>query len=284
MAKSIQEWYDIIDAEKRSQNSLNGLQPSIDSSNTLLGDLTTSKVADHRLWMFISSVFAWMIDTLFDRHKAEIEQILSASAFGTLPWYRSAALEYQHGNILVYTNNRFQYQEPNLESKIIKYVSSASTFHSVTLKVATKTGGRPTPLTVDQLEAFRAYFRRVQPPGENVVIISIPSDHVVINLDIYYDPLLMGQDGLNILSGLNPVETAVNEYLNGVEFDGVFDLNELTTRLLSQKLNGIIKPYITSCMSRPDGSSIYTPIFNYATAASGSFALETLTVNYIPNV
>ena len=76
LARTILEIYDSIIAEKQNMASLNALQPSIDSSQDLLNDLTSSsKVAVWRLWAFITAVAINVFEVFHYQHVAWIENI-----------------------------------------------------------------------------------------------------------------------------------------------------------------------------------------------------------------
>lgn len=282
MAQTVKEWYDSIAQEKASMSELAALEPSIDNSNTLLSDLGTSRVDDHRLWMWVMAVLAWMLEVLFDKHKAETESIIEQSRFGTLPWYKETGLMYQHGDSLVWINNQFTYSQEKDEAKLVNYVAPSTLMDTVVLKVAKQNNNRPEPLSASELNSYKAYWSKMQPPGQNLQIVSNPADLIRIELNIYYDALLLLSDGTSILTGLKPVETAINDYLNSIEFSGVFDMNEMIDKL--QSAEGVKKPYPVLVEFKPEGSSTWTSITTFAESSAGYFTLDQLTINYISYV
>ena len=99
MARTISEIYDSMVSEKETMTELVKLQPAVDNHQSLLNDLTTSsKVALWRLLFWVVSVAIWIVESLFDTHKEEIEILLQNSIPGTAPWYRLSALEFQFGD------------------------------------------------------------------------------------------------------------------------------------------------------------------------------------------
>jgi hypothetical protein len=280
--KSIKEWFDYIETERQTMTELSALQPAIDNSNTLLSDLSKSKVADHRIWIWISAVLAWTLDALFETHKQEVEQIIIESRFGTLPWYKEMTLRFQHGDSLIWINNQFSYSQLVESMKIVKYASASALLETVLIKAAKQVNNEPVPLTPVELDSLKAYWSKMQPPGQNVQIVSSDADKLGIDMTIYYDAQKLTSSGEGILSGLKPVEIAIQQYLNGIEFSGIFDVNELIDMV--QTADGVKRPYINLIEYKPQGSAVWIPITRFAEPSAGYFAIDTVTINYIANV
>ena len=118
MARTIAEIYDSIIAEKQNMSSLNALQPSIDSSQDLLNDLTSSsKVAVWRLWAFITAVAINVFEVIHDQHVAWIENRATQIPTGTTIWYHEQSL-------LFHVASRCRSQSP----PVCIFVSLCSTF------------------------------------------------------------------------------------------------------------------------------------------------------------
>jgi hypothetical protein len=283
MSKNITEWFDLLEAEKQNMPELAQLQPSIDSSQQLLSELSsTSKVAEHRLWMWLTAVAAWLLETLFDRHKKEVESIIDRRQFGTIPWFREISLAYQHGDTLVWINNRYLYASDVAASRIIKYAAADNSVQSVLLKVAKQVSGSPAKLSAIELAAFEAYIKLVQPPGVSVQVYSTDADLMQIELDVYYDALLMSSDGTLITDNTKPVEIALQGYLNNIEFNGRLDLVSLVDSL--QAAPGVMKPYVVLCNAKSASASVWTPVSRQYISAAGYLAIDLLTINYIAYV
>ena len=103
MARTVQQIYDEMIAEKESMAVLNTLQPNTDSAQTLLSDLTSSsKVAVWRLIFFVMAVGIWTVEKLFDEHVIWIENRATEMIVGTAVWCRVQAMEYKQGESLSY--------------------------------------------------------------------------------------------------------------------------------------------------------------------------------------
>jgi len=282
MAKTIKEWFDIIDAEKQLMNELQNLQPQIDNAQTLLDDLSSpSKVSEHRLWIWLTAVAAWLMEVLFDRHKSEVNAIIDIRQFGTLPWYREQCLAYQHGDSLVWINNRFSYATDNPDARIIGYAAAVNGNSAVIIKVAKDSNG-PVKLTNSELVSFTSYINQIQPPGVGIIIYSLDADLLKIEIDVYYDALVLYGNGEKISDSSYPVLLAIDNYLSGNEFAGKFDLVSLIDAI--QLADGVRKPYIVSCEAKESTGVVWQAITRAYEPVAGYMSLNTLTINYIPYV
>ncbi|MFX5016306.1 hypothetical protein ABTC38_18270, partial [Acinetobacter baumannii] len=79
MARKIQEIQESILFSKNTESALS--------------DLTaTSKTAIWQLWIYIVSVAIWTLETLFDKHKDEVNDALAQMKPHSPRWYRNKAL------------------------------------------------------------------------------------------------------------------------------------------------------------------------------------------------
>src|SRR6185312_15248244 len=125
MAHSIPYWYDYITAEKENYTELSGLQPTIDNSQTLLTDITsTSRVARWRIWIWCVAACAYAVEVLFDVFRADVENIIANSRYGTLPWWVATCKMFQYGDTLVFINNAWNYAVIDPTKQIIAMASA----------------------------------------------------------------------------------------------------------------------------------------------------------------
>lgn len=276
MARTLQDIYDQIIAEKQSMSSLNGLQPGIDSSQTLLSDLTSqSKVAIWRLMFWVVAYITWWHEMLFDQHKAEIEARAAELITGTALWYRDQALVFQYGDDLQWNGNRYVYNPINVNNQIIKRAAVIEIGGQVRLKVAKLDGsGLPIPLTVPELDAFKAYIQQIKFAGTNTAVITKDGDDLKLSIKIFYDPLVLDSSGSLISTpGTKPVEDAIINYIQNLPFNGTLDLNALTDAM--QQATGVISPFILSAEGRSLPSA-YQPIADFYTADAGHMRIDPL--------
>jgi len=289
MARDLKEIYDSAIAEKETMGSLAGLQPSIDSSQTLLNDLTsTSKVAIWRLTFWVTSFLIWWHEKLFDLHKEEIETRAAELITGTALWYRDQSFVFQHGDVITWNGNKFTYPVITASNRIIKRAAVIEVGGQVRIKVAKLDGaGLPIPLTASEKTSFEGYIQKIKFAGTNVAIISKSADLLKLSVKVYYDPLVLDLNGELISSpGTKPVEDSITSHIASLPFNGKLNLALLTDAI--QLSAGVVTPFITSAEAKYDVHP-YSPIQDKYTAEAGhmkidpAFPLST-TITYIEDV
>ncbi len=289
MAREITEIYDSAIAEKNTMASLNDLQPNIDSSQTLMTNLTsTSKVATWRLTFWVCSFLIWWHEKLFDVHKEEIEARALEIITGTVLWCRDQCFVWQYGDSLTWNGNKYTYSIINESNKIIKRAAVIEVGGQVRIKVAKLDGSDlPIPLTSPELASFEAYWSKIKVAGTNISIISRDADLLKISVKVYYDPLVLSATGELISTpGTFPVEDAITEYIQSLPFNGRLNLAFLTDAI--QTAEGVVSPFITSAEAKYDvfPYQLFTDLYE---AEAGHMKIDPAnplsgTITYVANV
>lgn len=249
---------------------------AIASDQVLSTQLTsTSKVAVFRLFAYIIASSIWLLESIFDNHKKEIDTALYEQKSGTPRWYRNMSLAFQYGFDLLEDSDKFDntgYTDDQIEaSKIIKYCSVKESIESnrLTIKVAGESGDALQPLDDTQITAFLQYMSEVKYAGVKLNVVNNPADKLLLNMQIYRDVLVIDENGVSILNGDKPVEKAIRSYMKTLPFDGVLVLNDLIAHL--RAVEGVDDANIT----------IATSSF-YDTATSSYTAFQPINVKTIP--
>jgi hypothetical protein len=225
---------------------------------------------------------------LFDRHKAEVEQMLSGQTSGTAAWYAYKARQFQFGAALVaetdYYDNTGRTDEQVEAMRVVKYAAAVEARDRSVLyvKVAGGTADNRHPLTADQLTAFKSYLNEVQYAGVVISVINDPADEMRLAIDIYYDPALLDGNGKRLDgTGDTPVQDAVRAYLNDLPFNGTYTNQGLTDVL--QSVPGVNIAEIKSVASRHGGMTEYVAINAREIAHAGYYAIAELSLNWLNN-
>ncbi|CAD0007565.1 nucleotidyltransferase [Flavobacterium salmonis] len=228
-----------------------------------------SKVAIYRLWVFIISYKHWFLETLFDTHKKEVEDIIEQKFPHRPSWYRSKALAFQYGFDLgtdfdliadtdKYDNTGF---DPDIveNSKIIKYSAVTKNGGQLLIKIASESAGVLAPITIPQKAAFDAYIEEITDCGVKYIVINKEPDILILNIQIFRDPLVLDENGMRILSdggGVYPVEDAILEYMKELPFNGELVLAHLVDKL--QLVEGVKIPNIVNAETQiMDSNGVY---------------------------
>ncbi len=280
MARSIAEIYNALCISKASMQELHDwvIDPDnpnsiLDNSDTLLQDLVTkSKVAIWRLWLWVFAVGSWMIEVLFEKHKAEITSILASERPHTLHWYAEESKKFQYGYAMIWKDDAYSYAVIDENAKIIKYAAASEKAGTVVLKVATILNGVKIPLNNLQRATFYAFWDKWRDAGVKLDVVTLPADLVKVTMTIIRDRLILNVNNSLLRDAtVFPINDAIKVFGDSLEFDGIFRLSKLIDAI--QSVEGVVDVKIYSASVKPSGGS-WSAIDLYTDAASGYFILS----------
>lgn len=262
-------------------------QEIIDAKNadlTLVGLNSISTTSIFGLWADIQAAAVWTLEKLFDIHLQEVKDTISTRAH-TLKWYTEKAKQFQLGHALVeyedYYDNSALTDADVETARIVKFASAYEESGQINIKVAKLDGESLTPLSNgdtdpqdNELAAFNAYINTVKDAGVKIEAQSNTADTLNLNVQIYYDPLVLSSDGKR-LDGTNdtPLEDAINHYLSNLPFNGYFTRTALIDSIQNEQ--GFNSIYIIWTSSEPYGTQstvsldeTYQPKSGYMTAGN----------------
>lgn len=235
---------------------------------------TWSAVSLERLIIFVVASAIWVLESLFDVLRSEVDATIASQKPGSERWYASMALAYQHGHQLLpeaitYDNTGYTQEQIDAE-KVVKYaavVSQTNQFGRVSLRIKLA-GSNSTDLTqlpAEQVAGVREYFKRVGYAGVTTEVSSGPADNLRMQWDIYYDPLILDGQGSRLDgSDSDPVGTAIRTYLTQLPFNGA-----------------LVLAYITDAVQEVPGVNI--PVITGAQAKYGDLPYQSINVQYLPD-
>lgn len=215
-----------------------------------------STVSIENILFYIVAVCNWALEVLFDKHWEEVTTHIAEYKPGSLKWYRNMALQFQYGFDLITDTDKFNnegHTDEEIEnSKIVKYsaVTESQNISRLIVKIAGETGGELSPITEPQKEAFEAYMEEIRYAGVPITVINYLPDLLYLNITIVYDPLVLDRNGMAIApinGNIRPVDTAINDFLHDLPFNGKFSVSKLTDKL--QSTAGVIDVNIDSASS-----------------------------------
>ena len=288
MARELTEIYNELVAEKNTFTTLNGLQPAIDDSQTLLNDLsTTSKVAIWRLVFFVVAVGIWTHENIFDLHKAEIEALAAEFIGGTVEWFQFECLKFQLGDTLQFINQKFSYPIIDETKQIVDRCAIDEVAGQLRIKVAKLDPTLPVPLSTPELNAFKAYVDEIKFAGVNVFVTSGIADQVRLTMKVVYNPLALSATGEDIDNpGVFPVEDAITAHVSNLPFTGVLNLTSLTDSV--HAVGGVVDPILLTIDAKFGALPYAAVVENYKADAGyleidPAFPLNT-SITYTANV
>lgn len=144
----------------------------------------------------------WVVESLFDRHKLEVETRIEALRPHTLRWYVSKTLEYMHGKSLKpvskdgvviadYYDTKDMPESEIEKKRIVKYAVATESNTHVLIKAAGSNDGRPKKLNAEQLNGLSWYLSQIKDAGVNLRVISEDADQMNVELYVRYDPTVL---------------------------------------------------------------------------------------------
>ncbi|PKP46817.1 MAG: hypothetical protein CVT94_13465 [Bacteroidetes bacterium HGW-Bacteroidetes-11] len=272
MARSIETIYSLIIAQKEATPELNALD-------------STSVTSIYRMWAWVTAAVLFTVESMFDLFRFEITTLLETLKPGTLLWYQAMCKAFQYGDALVWENGKYGYPAINEAALIVKQCSVSEGERGLVVKIATEVAGELEPLSSPQESSFTAYLQRRKYAGTKVSIVNSAANKLRIDGAIFYDPLIIASNGVDISSGLRTVDLAIQNYLRSLPFNGRLKITAIVDAI--QSVEGVYDVSVTA--QHQYGVAAYSSIPVSHIPESGYFKIDAAyplssTLNYQANV
>lgn len=269
MARSINEVYEQILEAKENESALNVLN-------------STSRVSVWRLWAYVTAVAIATLEQMFDLFRLDIAQMLENKTPGSLPWYREKAMMFRPGNTVYFdAGGRPVYTITSNEPLFIRECSVRETNSGLIIKVVKSVGDQLSPLSSDEMAGFAAYMSAIKYAGTPIRYISGPAVLLDLELDVYYDPAVLRNDGRTFEGGTEVAVEAIRAHLRNLPYDGRLVRNELIADL--RKVNGVMDVTIMYAAISYDNQPPKM-LENFHVPESGWFDVNIISIHYKPHV
>lgn len=238
---------------------------------------TFSAVSVENILFSVVATCVYVLEVLFDRHKAETDRIVANNIVATIPWYYAQALKYQHGDALILDEStlRWGYAVTDSSKRVIKYAAVRDRDLYVEILVSGDKDGRPEVLSDEVRTAFEAYMNKIKLAGVVIKVYSRPADKIQVYAKVTYDPIVMDSDGKLLSDKTTPVKDSINAYLRGIVYGGTFNKTRLVDAI--QKSEGVIDVELTQVKYSMDNGKTYQILdTNNYSAVSGAFEIDGL--------
>jgi len=252
-------------------------------------DSTFSKVSIENLLLYIVAAAIWTHERLFDAHRQEVENTIAQLKPHTLRWYVSKVKQFRQGQPLIEGTDQYDdgnYTDDQIAAmQVVHFAAATEAATTIYIKVATSNGTNKQPLTAEQLNGLEAYIAEVKDAGVRVDIINESAYHLQLSLVIYYDPMVLNAQGMNIHTGEYPVNDAIRSYIENLPFNGEYSNTALTDVL--QQVEGVHIPEINASAESATGVQTdfdANPIDVKSIPHSGYYVFEpaNITIDYRP--
>lgn len=240
--------------------------------------------------MFYDAAVAMSVNYLsYTQHTRDIDKKLKEEKVHGTGWYTMMALLFQYGYDLdgdndFYDNSALT-EEQIAASRVVKFAAAISPMNKSILyvKTATEINGVKQPLPSNVFAAFRNYMFAIQDAGVDIKFINSPADEMRIEMDVYYNPLVLDKKGKR-LDGTDdaPVQNAIRQYLYNLVFNSRFT----TVRLVDavQVVEGVELPELKRASSRHGTYTEFQEINAFEIPYAGYYIISdaNLILKFIP--
>lgn len=245
-----------------------------------------STVSVESILFFIVASAIHVLEVFFDSFRKDVDTKISTAVLASIPWYHKICLEYQHGDELIYDDStgQFRYAELNQAKQVVKYAACRDKGGGVLILVSGEgASGLPVALPDDVLKPFKHYLSSRKPAGIIMEVYSYNPDEISISVQIQYDPMLLNPDGSLIADkSVFPVEDAIESYLRGIVYGGVFNKTRLVDAI--QSAAGVADLLLGTVTAKADGEPGFSFVVgNNYTAKGGALKSVNLktTLRYV---
>lgn len=240
---------------------------------------TFSAVSLESIWFSIVASAIYMLESIFDVFRADVDAKISEAVVASIPWYHKISLEFQYGDELVFDEKTqgFVYPVIDTTKQIVKFAACRDLGGMVYVLASKDDGsGNPTALSADELNAFASFLRQRKPAGVLLQAASSDPDEVQVSVTVQYDPQVLTPAGALISDpSIYPIEDAIDEYLKGIVYGGALNKTKLVDAV--QSAVGVVDVVLSSVSVKTAAGSSFTPVAgNNYTSVGGSFVSNNL--------
>ena len=239
-------------------------------------DAQFSKASIESILFYVFAFCAWTVEKLFDTHKAEVTNYIDEMKPHSLRWYVNKVKEFRFGQSLIPDTD--QYDDTGLTDEdiatmqIVKYASAEERNGQLFIKVAKDGKNGRSTLSGEEELALKAYMQEVKDAGVKVTIRNAQAVDFKIDITIYYNPQVLDQNGVSLISGGEPVKDAIKNYIENLPFNGEYRNVELIDKL--QQVEGVVIPELAGAYSRITNEDNYSIINAKETSYSGYYKFD----------
>lgn len=222
------------------------------------------------MWAFVS----WVIASLFNQHREDVDNTIISLKPHTLRWYVSKVKAYQEktdGTPDNLPTNEYgqidsdTYSEIIPKRQIVKYATAQEKNGQISIKVAGQKDGKPCKL--DSIANIKYYMSQIKDAGVPVQVYSYDADQIRIAFDIHINPLKITAEEVK-----GKVIKAVESVVDNLSFNG--DCKRIDILNSVKNIDGIEVVYISSFQVNAANDSKWKIVDGYCTPESGYFQVD----------
>lgn len=236
-----------------------------------------SAVSVESVLFYTFACAAWVIESLFDQHRQEVNDRIEQLLPHRPKWYRDKALSFMKDKALAQDTDTYDTagmtEDDIAAARVVKHaVASENRDASIlTIKVAGETGGTRCPLDAQTETQLAAYLSEVKDAGVRINLVNIDADTFNCEVDIYYDPMLLPEQVQAAC------RQAIKQHIENLPFNGEYTNMALVDEL--QGVEGVKIVEFRGATTATSGDTVVTPINARYVPVAGYFTVGELTIN-----
>jgi hypothetical protein len=265
MARKISEIKDGIASEfmqSEAAASAYGFVPGASFTSTF------SRVSIESILFDVFAFGAWLLENLFDSHRAEVEARIEAILAHRPRWYAEKARAFMLNHALLPDTDRYDTtgmtEDQIVAARVVRHAVATEDGNTsiLTIKVAGEADGERGPLTDATAVQLAAYLSEVKDAGVHIELVNLAPDTFNCRVDVWYNPQLSPGDVQQACLA------AIVEYIQNLPFNGEYTNMSLVDAV--QSVDGVriveFRSATTSNATTPATQSIdarHTPLAGY---------------------
>ncbi|WP_302586097.1 hypothetical protein [uncultured Alistipes sp.] len=235
-----------------------------------------SKVSVVNLLFYVFASAAWVVERLFETHRAEIEARIGEIIPHRAKWYKSKVLEFMQDRTLMPDTDRYDTsgmtQEEVDAARVVKYVTADENRNAslLTVKVAGEKDGVRCCLDPEVEMQLAAYLAEIKDAGVRINLVNREADTFNCSIDIYYNPMLLPENVRR------DCEAAIRSYIANLPFNGEYTNMALIDAL--QAVEGVRIAEFRQATASASGMTAVTAIDARHVPAAGYFRAGQITL------
>lgn len=228
--------------------------------------LSTSKVAEWRLWTYVFALGIYTFELILDRFKNEVNTITNKITPGTTRWYAEMCYRFQNGYELLFdeTKAMLYYNKTDPDAQIVKIVAISEDKNRLSIKAAKRdNSGKIVPLSIEERYNFSSYIDAIKFAGVDTNVISTSADRIRYNLEVYFDPAIP-----NTLVQEH-VEKALDNFKASLGFDSMIYKQRFIDAVMDAE--GVVTCNLVSLERKGVTDTGFVPVGIYSELESGYF-------------
>lgn len=256
-------------------------------------DQAFSKVSIESVLLYVVASCMWVVESLFDCHKKEVDEKIESLRPHTLRWYVAKTKQYIKGENLIMKDglvvaDYYDYEEIKKRKNwtderlaaapLVKYAVATEDNTNVYIKVAKDKGGLPTQLEDDELKGLESYISQIKDAGVFIKILNQPADKMKVSLIVLYDPVVITPTNVGSEDSdqyrtmtIKEVTDAVRKVITELPFNGEYRNSDLIAAV--QAVEGVKVADIVEVRTAPGGTDDFHKIVAYHRPYSGYYSL-----------